>query len=243
MLNPVTVLYEALLQRDVVRSPIPVRHILLVLDETDLLADAAGLERFRHFVQWCHELRIETISAYISVIRDGLAQNEQAAARGRLAGELRDALRDVAAAVTIYGAHGGADEAAVGEADTRPAYASSPDEPGRDPNSNGRQIYISLGFTGRSELTKAARVLAEQVQAGTLAPDEIDEQLVESELLFKSEPDLVIRSGSTRLMDFLIWQSVYTEFYFTDMNWEHFRKIDLLRAVRDFQMRERRFGR
>jgi undecaprenyl diphosphate synthase len=234
MINPVTILYEAVLRRDVVRSPIPLKHILLVLDETDLLANPRGLEQFRHFVQWCHELSIDTISAYISVIRAGMDKEEIGAARNRLASELQDALRDLNAALMIYGARTSA-EAVATEATTYLHESST--------NTNGRQIIISLGFTGRSELTKAARELAEQVKSGKLAPDEIDEQLIESKLLFKSEPDLVIRSGSTQLMDFLIWQSVYTEFYFTDMNWVNFRKIDLLRAVRDFQLRERRFGR
>ncbi|MBN1455348.1 MAG: undecaprenyl diphosphate synthase family protein [Methanomicrobia archaeon] len=214
------------------RSPIPLKHILLVLDEIDLLNDPRGLEQFRRFVQWCHELNIDTISAYISVIRAGMKKEEQGAARDRLSRELQDVLRDLTATLTIYGARTGA-EAVATEATTYFHESST----------NGRQIIISLGFTGRSELTNAARELAEQVKAGKLEPDEINEQLIESELLFKSEPDLVIRSGSTHLMDFLIWQSVYTEFYFTDMNWVNFRKIDLLRAVRDFQLRERRFGR
>ncbi|HDS46115.1 MAG TPA: UDP diphosphate synthase [Methanomicrobia archaeon] len=232
MINPVTILYEAVLQRDVVRSPIPLKHILLVLDETDILSNPRGLELFRHFVQWCHELNIDTISAYISVIRAGMEKEEIGTARDRLANELQDLLRDSTVALTIYGARTGV-EAETTEASTYLQESST----------NGRRVIISLGFTGRSELTKAARELAAQVKAGKLAPDEIDERLIESELLFKSEPDLVIRSGSTQLMDFLIWQSVYTEFYFTDMNWVHFRKIDLLRAVRDFQLRERRFGR
>ncbi|MGC9444096.1 MAG: undecaprenyl diphosphate synthase family protein [Candidatus Methanospirareceae archaeon] len=232
MINPIAVLYEAVLQRDVVRSSIQLKHILLVLDETDLLANPRGLEQFRRFVHWCHELGIDTISAYISVIRDGLDKEEIKAAQNRLANELEDAFHDGSAALTIYGAR---TDAGVETMKARTHHHES--------NTNGRQIIISLGFTGRSELTKAARELAEQVKAGKLAPDEIDERLIESELLFKSEPDLVIRSGSTQLMDFLIWQSVYTEFYFTDMNWVNFRKIDLLRAVRDFQLRERRFGR
>jgi undecaprenyl diphosphate synthase len=108
---------------------------------------------------------------------------------------------------------------------------------------NDKSITVSLGFSGKSELTKATKEIVKKVEAGEVEPEDIDEKLIESELLFKSEPDLVIRSGATRLMDFLIWQSVYTEFYFTDMNWANFRKIDLLRAVRDFKMRERRFGR
>ena len=106
-----------------------------------------------------------------------------------------------------------------------------------------KRISISIGLGGRSELTKAIKTIAKRVQIGDIEPEEIDEKVIESELIFKSEPDLVIRSGATRLTDFLLWQSVYSEFYFTDVNWAKFRKIDLLRAVRDFLWRERRFGR
>ena len=82
-----------------------------------------------------------------------------------------------------------------------------------------------------------------RVKDNTLEPDDINEEVIESHLLFKFEPDLVIRAGGRRLTDFLIWQAVYSELYFTDMNWLDFRKIDFLRAIRDFQRRQRRFGR
>ncbi|KAF5417071.1 MAG: Tritrans,polycis-undecaprenyl-diphosphate synthase (GGDP specific) [Candidatus Methanophagaceae archaeon] len=91
-------------------------------------------------------------------------------------------------------------------------------------------------------------VLDKGVQLGafkaemTILKLELKEKEIESELIFKSEPDLIIRCGATRLTDFLIWQSVYSEFYFTDVNWTKFRQIDFFRAVRDFQLRERRFG-
>ena len=72
---------------------------------------------------------------------------------------------------------------------------------------------------------------------------EVDEDVVESELVFPAEPDLVIKTGAERLSDFMIWQSVYSELYFTDVNWRNFRRRDYLRALRDFQRRQRRFGR
>jgi undecaprenyl diphosphate synthase len=61
--------------------------------------------------------------------------------------------------------------------------------------------------------------------------------------VFPDEPDLVIKTGAERLSDFAIWQSVYSELYFTDVNWRDFRRRDYLRAVLDFQNRQRRFGR
>lgn len=229
MLSPISCLYEELLKRGIMKSPIPVNHILLVLDETDLLLNEQGLEKLRHFVRWCHALNIDTISVYISVIHEGMDRRLLENAYSHLEEELTKTLSKENASLIIYG----------GKSEREPAYAKFVEETG----ANKRRITISLGFGGRSELTEAVKEIVKKVKTGEIEPEEIDEKVIESELLFKSEPDLVIRSGATRLMDFLIWQSVYTEFYFTDMNWAKFRKIDLLRAVRDFKMRERRFGR
>ncbi len=104
-------------------------------------------------------------------------------------------------------------------------------------------LDISLGYSGKYELTRAMKEIMKKIENGSLRPEEIDENEIESHLLFKSEPDLVIRAGGKRLTDFLIWQSVYSELYFTDVNWLDFRKVDFLRVIRDFQKRQRRFGR
>lgn len=224
MYNPVFPLYEVLLEREIAQSPTPVHHLLLVLDETDILAQD-GLDRLRQFVRWSHRLKIAQLSVYVSVIREGMEPGLVEHACQQLARDLRRTLSTEDASVLIYGT----------TSFTEPAYTP--------PETANQEIRISLGFSGRSELTQVVKALAREVEAGELQPAEIDEKLIESALLFRSEPDLVIRSGATRLMDFLIWQSVYTEFYFTDMNWSSFRKIDLLRALRDFQLRERRFGR
>ena len=229
MFKLVSVLYEERLKRRVVNSPIPVNHILLVLDETDLIANAHGLEKLRNFVRWCYALDIDAISVYVSVLNDGMDRGFLKTAYSQLGEELTRLLSTENAYLVVYGS----------ETEWDPASVRSIE----DSRATGKRITVSLGFSGKSELTKATREIAKKVEAGDIEPEDIDEKLIESELLFKSEPDLVIRSGATRLMDFLIWQSVYTEFYFTDINWTKFRKIDLLRAVRDFKMRERRFGR
>ena len=103
-------------------------------------------------------------------------------------------------------------------------------------------INVSIGYGGKHELTNALREIMDDVRAGKIQPREINEAMVEAHLVFRCEPDLFIRTGEERLSDFLIWQSVYSELYFTDVNWEEFRKVDLLRAVRDYQLRQRRFG-
>ncbi|MFC6976230.1 undecaprenyl diphosphate synthase family protein [Halomicroarcula sp. GCM10025709] len=104
-------------------------------------------------------------------------------------------------------------------------------------------IQISIGLGGQSEFATAVAKLAEDVADGELRPDEIDEGAVEEHLVFPTDPDLIIKTGAERLSDFMIWQSVYSELYFTDVNWQNFRQRDYLRALRDYQERQRRFGR
>jgi undecaprenyl diphosphate synthase len=104
-------------------------------------------------------------------------------------------------------------------------------------------IVVSIGLGGKHEFATAVRNLAHEVDEGDLDPDDIDERHVERELVFPVDPDLVIKTGAERLSDFMIWQSVYSELYFTDVNWRDFRKREYLRALRDYQNRQRRFGR
>lgn len=104
-------------------------------------------------------------------------------------------------------------------------------------------IGVSIGLGGKHEFASAVSSLATEVANGTLDPETIDEADVEDRLVFPVEPDLVIKTGAERLSDFMIWQSVYSELYFTDVNWRDFRKRDYLRALLDFKNRQRRFGR
>jgi len=104
-------------------------------------------------------------------------------------------------------------------------------------------IRVNVGFGGKAEFAAAVREIAADVEAGRLDPEAITERQVTDRLVFPEEPDLVIKTGAERLSDFAIWQSVYSELYFTDVNWRDFRKRDYLRAVIDFQDRKRRFGR
>jgi len=109
-------------------------------------------------------------------------------------------------------------------------------------------LNIALAYGGRAEIVDAARKLAERVARGELSPSDINEEAVEKHLytahLPKQDPDLIIRtSGEERLSGFLLWQCAYSELCFLDVYWPEFRKIDLLRAVRTYQRRRRRFGR
>lgn len=105
------------------------------------------------------------------------------------------------------------------------------------------KVVISLGYGGKREVTEAFRSILRGVERGEIEAAQIDEKSIESHLRFSEKPDLVIRAGGKRLSDFMIWQAAYSELYFTDVNWQDLRKIDFLRAIRDCQNRERRFGR
>jgi len=108
-------------------------------------------------------------------------------------------------------------------------------------------LNIALAYGGRAEIVDAARKIAEKVEKGEIESRQINEKLFEKFLytahLPKQDPDLIIRtSGEERLSGFLLWQSAYSELCFLDIYWPEFRKIDLLRAIRTFQKRRRRFG-
>lgn len=103
-------------------------------------------------------------------------------------------------------------------------------------------IQASLGLGGQHEFATAVRSLAEQVADGGVTAAEVTEADLEEHLVFPDEPDLVIKTGAERLSDFLIWQSVYSELYFTDVNWRNLRKRDYLRALLDYFDRQRRYG-
>ena len=126
-----------------------------------------------------------------------------------------------------------------------PAQVSLHTEKGAQHTGAGGRIkmVVSLGYGGKREVTEAFRDILRDVEQGCLSPEQIDEKAIESRLRFCQKPDLVIRAGGKQLSDFLIWQAAYSELYFTDVDWQSLRKIDFLRAIRDWQRRERRFGR
>jgi undecaprenyl diphosphate synthase len=109
----------------------------------------------------------------------------------------------------------------------------------------GMVFALAVNYGSRVEIARAARGIAQDVAAGRLAADEVDEALVASRLYTAGlpDPELLIRtSGENRLSNYLLWQIAYTEFYVTDTLWPDFTRWDFLRAVRDFQGRKRRFG-
>ena len=107
-------------------------------------------------------------------------------------------------------------------------------------------LNICISYGSRAELTRAARLLAEEAAAGRLDPADIDEEAVARRLYTAAwaDPDLLIRtSGEFRLSNFLLWQLAYAELYVTPVLWPDFTRRHLFEAILEFQRRDRRFGR
>ncbi|WP_094227079.1 undecaprenyl diphosphate synthase family protein [Methanolobus psychrotolerans] len=218
-MNFVAALYEKHLLQQIGKYPIP-KHVSLVLSETDLI-QKDGFKRLREYILWCRQLGIKITSIYIDVL--DTEETLKSEMIEKLIGKINETLSKTSGDISY-------------------SLFSENGETCSKREGKGFQIYVSVGFGGRKEVTKAVRSILQSVKEGRIKPEDIDESTIESRLVLRNEPDLFIRSGGKHLSDFLIWQSVYSEYYFTDVNWYNIRKLDIIRVIRDFQKRQRRFG-
>ncbi len=112
-------------------------------------------------------------------------------------------------------------------------------------NATGMHLNIALNYGGRDELVTAIKLISESVKSGEIKVDDITEETISDRLYTNGQPDpdFIIRpSGEFRLSNYLIWQSAYSEFWFSDVLWPDFKPRDLDRAIEEFKSRNRRFG-
>lgn len=215
----VTSIYEKRLLQQVAKHPSP-EHVSLALSETDLL-EKGGFGKIKDYILWCKQLEVKRTSIYIDVL------DTEEKLKSEMIEKLTAKLNDIFLKLPkdmgyeIYEESGKSCSKREGK---------------------GFQVFISVGFGGRREVTNAVISVLKDVKEGKIKASEISEEDIESHLVMKHEPDIFIRSGGKHLSDFLIWQTVYSEFYFTDVNWYNLRKLDIIRIIRDFQKRQRRFG-
>lgn len=245
-------LYEARLARELKGARQP-KHIAIMADGNRRWARAeghsdishghrAGAEKIGEVVRWCEETEVEVITVYL-LSTENLGRDEH---------ELE----------LLFGIIGGVvDELSGGDYDCRVRLVGHlellpgdiaerwTESAGRTSGNTGLTVNIAVGYGGRQEIVDAVRNLIEhEVAAGTPARQLAEKVTAESlsHHLYTSgqpDPDLVIRtSGEQRLSGFLLWQAAYSEIWFTDTYWPAFRRIDLLRALRDYSQRSRRFG-
>ncbi|MCC2546117.1 isoprenyl transferase [Hymenobacter sp. BT175] len=135
----------------------------------------------------------------------------------------------------------------IGEITSLPASCQRELAEAKELTRNGNQmtLVLALSYSGRWDLTQAARKLSEEVAAGRVKPEQVNEQTVAGFLATAGMPDpeLLIRtSGEQRISNFLLWQLAYTELYITDLLWPDFRRDHFYDAIQAYQRRERRFG-
>jgi len=197
------------------------KHVAVILKETDFL-DLKSIEKLRFALIEFRKFGVELVSIYVDVLKEDPALKTELISG--IASRLEESFSKLPpeAGYEIYGQEGEIKARREGK---------------------NFFVYASLGLGGREEITRAVLEVLRDVKQGSIKPEEIDEKQLESRLLVKHEPDIMIRSGGQKLSDFLVWQSVYSELYFTDVNWKEVRKIDLLRVIRDYQKRQRRYGR
>ncbi|MDX5338323.1 MAG: isoprenyl transferase [Cyclobacteriaceae bacterium] len=136
---------------------------------------------------------------------------------------------------------------AIGDIESLPksAYDKLMEAKALTSNNTGLTVILALSYSGQWELTQAVRRIAQKVSEGKLSPEQISQQTVAENLDTAGipDPELMIRtSGEYRISNFLLWQLAYTELYFTPVLWPDFRIEHLYAAVKDYQKRERRFG-
>lgn len=210
-------IYEWNLKKNIQRLDVP-DHIVLALSENDLFADT-NYHKLNSFVFWCKEMKVKNVTVYVNILE--VDSHINAKICNKLSIEIPEVLKNITPNINMI---------KKGDKEIKKYPADD------------MVLNISLGYSGKYEMTRVIKEIMIQVKEGKISPDDINEEVIESHLLFKSEPDIVIRAGGKRLTDFLIWQSAYSELYFTDVNWLDFRKVDFLRVLRDFQKRQRRFG-
>ncbi|GAA4752770.1 isoprenyl transferase [Gordonia alkaliphila] len=244
--------YESRLVQLMDPESIP-RHVAIIADGNRRWAREAGFEDVAHghrvgakriadMVGWCSDLGIGTVTVYL------LSTENMARASDEL-----DALMEIVPDVVdeIADAPGDWRVRIVGNLDVLPDAVAQRlrNAAARTEDRTEMTVNVAVGYGGREEIVDAVQALLRaKLAAGATAEELIDAVTVAGidANLYTSgqpDPDLVIRtSGEQRLSGFLLWQSAYSEMWFTDAYWPEFRRVDFLRALRDFAARGRRYG-
>ena len=231
--------------------PVP-RHIAVIMDGNGRWAKKRGLPRkaghkvgaetFRTIATYCKDIGVQYFTVYaFSTENWKRPQDEVDALMNLFRTYLREAAETMVArgvAVRVLGDLSVLPEDIRRQIDEVHALADTLGE-------NAATASLCINYGGRDEIKNAVRALAKQVQDGTLKPEDITEDSISQNLYtaHMPDPDLIIRpSGEIRTSNFLLWQSAYSEYYFTDVLWPDFSTQDMDAAIADFNRRSRRFG-
>ena len=226
------------------------RHIAIIMDGNGRWAARQGLPRIeghrrgaenvREIVTACARLSISCLTLYCFSLENWKRPQAEIdclmALYAHYLSKERQELMDNDVRLRQVGRRDGLPEAVLAELDKTAAMSA---------DNTGLTLCLALNYGGRAEIVDGVRALARRVEAGTLTPDQIDEQAVSDSLYTAGLPDpdlLVHTANERRISNFLLWQISYAEIHVTDVFWPDFRTEALHTAIKDYASRERRYG-
>ncbi|AMM54588.1 polyprenyl diphosphate synthase [Pyrococcus kukulkanii] len=252
LFKPAYDLYEKYLLEKVKSGNLP-KHVAIIMDGNRRWARKHekppwyghffGSKKLEEIVEWCHELGIRILTVYAFSTENFKRSKEEVNKLMQLFEEkFRELVRDKR--VHEYGIRVNV----IGRKELLPKNVREAAEEAERVTRkyNNYVLNIALAYGGRSEIVDAVKEIVKDVMDGKLDIQDIDEELLKKYLYVPNipDPDIVIRTGGeVRISNFLLYQIAYSELFFVDVYFPEFRKIDFLRIIREYQKRERRFGR
>ncbi len=252
LFKPLYDLYESYLFEKVKAGNLP-KHVAIIMDGNRRWArkfekppwygHLFGSNKLEEILEWCRELGIRTLTVYAFSTENFKRSTEEVRALMDLfERKFRELVEDER--VHKYGIRVNV----IGRRELLPEKVRKAAEEAEKVTRKYSNYFlnIALAYGGRSEITDATREIVHDVIEGKIKPDDIDEELIKRYLYHPNmpDPDIVIRTGGEiRISNFLLYQIAYSELFFVDVYFPEFRKIDFLRIIREYQKRQRRFGR
>lgn len=252
LLQPLYSIYEWYISRNLDKDKMP-KHVAIIMDGNRrysklqgnmnaIEGHKRGVDTLENVLEWCIDLGIDIVTVY-AFSTENFKRSEK---------EVRDLMQLFVDSFLSISTNKKIHKnevrlQAVGRLDLFPEDVRDAikDAEKSTEKYDKRLINIAMGYDGRVEIVDAFKKIAMKVKTGEIDPNDIDETMINDNLYTAGleDPNLVIRtSGEERLSGFLLWQSSYSELYFTDSLWPELRKVDFLRAIRSYTERQRRFG-
>ena len=241
---------DKLLQEELKKSGEMPAHIAIIMDGNGRWAKRKGLPRaaghkrgvdtVRDIVEACAEIGVKYLTLYtFSTENWNRPKDEVSTLMRLLLSSLKARLRELDKNDIKL--------TSVGDLSSLPVGVQKQLNTDIEKTKNNKRmtLNLALSYSGRWELIKAVKSISEQVAEGKLRTEDIDEKIISDNLTTRDlpDPDLLIRtSGEFRVSNFLLWQIAYTEFVILDVLWPDFKREHLYNSIKEFQKRERRFG-
>jgi short-chain Z-isoprenyl diphosphate synthase len=253
--EPAYRLYEMRLRQELAQSKSQQpRHIAVLCDGNRRWARDAGHDdvsygyrmgarKIAEMLRWCQESGVEMATVYLLSTENLQRDPDELSTLIEI---ITDVVEEICAPANRWSVRTVGDLELIGEEPARRLREAVESTTG---NGSGFHVNLAVGYGGRKEIVDAVRSLLGKELANGVTGEQLIEAVTAdaiSENLYTSgqpDPDLVIRtSGEQRLSGFLLWQSAYSEMWFTEAYWPEFRRVDFLRALRDYTARHRRYG-